>query len=129
MHDPLSINRQVQGEFERAWADRDINRLLATLTEDVVYGASVGPEPGATYRGREAVRAGILRMFDLDNAVSTEIEAAIFVGDDAFVQWLYHLPTVPGQPRVARGIDRFQFRDGLICRKEAYRKLFTPTLP
>jgi ketosteroid isomerase-like protein len=43
-------------EFAAAWARHDVETLMTFLTDDCVYEASVGPEPGRTYAGREAVR-------------------------------------------------------------------------
>src|SRR5580765_8103215 len=56
--DSTAENRQAWQRFSGAWAKRDIDGLMALVTDDVVYGASVGPEPGATFRGRDEVRRG-----------------------------------------------------------------------
>ncbi|MFB4270464.1 nuclear transport factor 2 family protein [Nonomuraea sp. GTA35] len=37
--------------FADAWARHDVGGLLELMTEDAVYAASVGPEPGRTFRG------------------------------------------------------------------------------
>src|SRR5207302_4000436 len=54
--DSTAANRQTWQRFSEAWAKRDIDGLMALVTDDIFYGASVGPEPGATFRGRDAVR-------------------------------------------------------------------------
>jgi ketosteroid isomerase-like protein len=45
-------------EFATAWGKRDLETLMELFTDDCVYKASVGAEPGATYVGKAAVRAG-----------------------------------------------------------------------
>jgi hypothetical protein len=50
--DSTAENLQAWQRFSEAWAKRDIDGLMALVTDDIVYGASVGPEPGATLRGR-----------------------------------------------------------------------------
>lgn len=42
--------------FSAAWAAKDIDALMTFMTDDCVYAASVGPEPGKTFVGKEAVR-------------------------------------------------------------------------
>jgi len=53
-------------EFARAWAARDVELLMSFMSEDCVYEASVGPEPGRTYVGREEVRRGFAEMLARD---------------------------------------------------------------
>jgi ketosteroid isomerase-like protein len=38
--------RECLERFAGAWARRDVGGLLELMTEDAVYAASVGPEPG-----------------------------------------------------------------------------------
>ena len=41
-------------QFGKAWDARDIDEFISTMTDDCVYCASVGPEPGTTHVGRDA---------------------------------------------------------------------------
>lgn len=47
--------------FSAAWSTADVDRLMSFVTDDCVYYATVGPEPGSTYRGKERSPAGIHR--------------------------------------------------------------------
>lgn len=114
-------NRETYQRFAAAWGARDLAAIADLITDDVVYSASVGPEPGETFQGKAAVLDGIKAMLALDNAAATEIEALNIVGDLAFPQWRYTLQ----DGSVVRGIDAIVFRDGRIARKDGYRKVWS----
>ncbi len=121
MTDEEAGNRATYDAFAAAWFARDLDALMALVTDDVVYGASVGPEPGRTFRGGVEVRKGFSVMLALDDAASSEVASALFAGSVACVEWQY---TRLGEPAPSvRGIDRLEFRGGRISRKEAYRKV------
>jgi ketosteroid isomerase-like protein len=44
--------------FTAAWSSKDLDGLMALMAEECVFRASVGPEPGATFAGRDDVRRG-----------------------------------------------------------------------
>ena len=111
--------RAIYDQFAAAWAQGDIKGCLALMTVDARYGASIGPEPGRTFTGTGALRAGIAAMIAHDDVVSIEIASWNESGSTAYVEWRYRL----ADGSLALGIDRVDFRDGLICRKEAYRKV------
>lgn len=110
-------NRAIYAAFVEAWANRDIARLLSCLTDDVVYGASVGDEPGCTYRGKAAAGEGFRTIMAYDRGGVMTIGRTTFVGDLAYVEW-----TSRGPNGDVRGIDVLEFRGGLIAVKDAYRK-------
>lgn len=115
----MSDLRAIYDRFAAAWAARDVETCVSLMTDDVQYVASIGPEPGRTYDGQDAVRAGITAMLAHDNAMTTEIVSFNVVGDTAYVEWRYDV----GGGRYELGIDRIDFRDGKIWRKLAYRKV------
>lgn len=110
-------NRAVYDAFAAAWAARDIDQLVSYLTDDVVYGASVGAEPGATYRGKVAAAEGFRHVMAHDLFGETTVGQATFCGDFGYVAW-----TNCGPGGTVRGFDVLEFRDGLIAVKDAYRK-------
>lgn len=107
----------IYARFAAAWAARDIEALLSCVTDDVVYGASVGHEPGTTYRGKAAVADGFRAMMAHDHGSVLTPGRTVFVGDLGFAEWTYRGPA--GE---VRGIDVLVFRDGLLAVKDAYRK-------
>lgn len=116
-------NKAVYDAFAAAWGAKDLERMNSLITDDAVYGASVGPEPGTTYRGRVEVMRGFANMLSLDAGIS-RIEDVAHIGDRAYAEWSYMSPA--GVTSV-RGIDIIEFRDGRITRKEAFRKAGGPS--
>jgi ketosteroid isomerase-like protein len=104
--------------FSRAWADRDVAGVLALMCDDAVYGASVGPEPGTTYRGRAEIERGLHVMFAHDDGAEIDQGAAVVSADRAVTTWRYTF----GDGRQELGVDLWRFRDGRIAEKDAYRK-------
>lgn len=123
----LERNKGVYAEFAAAWHDKDLSRLNAMIADDAVYGGSVGPEPGTTYRGRDAVMRGFAEMLAFDPGISTT-DGVVYVGDRAYVEWSYRTIEEGREIVSLRGMDIVEFNEGKITRKEAFRKaLGSPT--
>jgi taurine dehydrogenase small subunit len=110
-------------QFGAAWARADLDALMGFVTDDCIYLASVGPEPGTTYRGREEVRRGFAAMLAHDHGRERHAGTVVVVGERGFAEWSFTETTTNGGRRLIRGCDLFQFRDGQISKKDAYRKL------
>jgi ketosteroid isomerase-like protein len=106
-----------------AWGRADIETLMSFVAPDCVYSASVGPEPGQTFVGRAAVREGFLKLLAHDRDGVSEPGEMRVVGDWAVFTWGFRR-TVGSAQQVVRGCDLFEFRDGLIVRKDSFRKTF-----
>jgi ketosteroid isomerase-like protein len=107
--------------FSDAWARRDIQQVAACLHPEAVYAASLGPEPGETFVGLVAVLKGIEAMWLADNAASSTTLSREIAASSAVVRWRYDLA---GETAACvLGVDLFEFRDGLISLKDAYRKV------
>ena len=115
-------NLALLERFIAAWGRRDADAVVACLAPNATYAASVGPEPGATYVGRTAIRAGVAKMFahDADSEMSTDRPA--MMGDIAVLTWTYRSRTPTGTVRAVRGCDIFVFEAGEIVLKDAFRK-------
>jgi ketosteroid isomerase-like protein len=108
--------------FNEAWARGDVDELMTYLTDDCVYSASVGPEPGQTFTGRDEVRRGIERMLAHDAAGEGHTGRVWVAGDVGAAEWSYVFSDADGGEREVKGCDLFQFRGDLIAVKDAYRK-------
>lgn len=106
--------------FSEAWVQQDVEGILRLLAEDAVYAASVGPEPGTTFRGHKEIAAGLALMFSHDEGAQVALERVMVVQDAAVTTWTYSFPD--GRP-TQRGVDIWRFRDGTIVLKDAYRKV------
>jgi ketosteroid isomerase-like protein len=111
--------RDLLRRFADAWARRDVDALLAMMTDDAVYAASVGPEPGRTFRGHPELVAGFREMFAHDSGALVEQGEPEVFGARAVRTWTCHFPD---DRRCERGVDLRRFRDGKIAEKDAYRK-------
>lgn len=108
--------------FNDAWGRGDVDALMSFMTDDCVYSASVGPEPGRTYRGRDEVRQGFREMLAHDADAESETGACWVAHDRGVAEWSYVHTGRDGTRTEVRGCDLFVFRGDLISVKDAYRK-------
>lgn len=111
-------------EFGDAWRRKDVDALMQFVTDDVVYSASVGPEPGETFRGRDAVRRGFAQMLAHDDAAEAREGGVWLFGDRAVGLWSYVYDGADGAKVEVCGIDLYEFAGDKIRLKDAYRKTF-----
>jgi ketosteroid isomerase-like protein len=119
----MEKRRATLDAFARAWAARDVDALLALMTVDCVYGASIGPEPGRTYQGHAEVRAGVMAMFAHDNDTTSTVTNVRFGNDHAFWEWHYFRRDAADYSPAAHGCDLFVFVADKIAMKQAFRKV------
>jgi len=108
--------------FGVAWNNGDVDTLMSFMTDDCIYSASVGPEPGRTYRGRDEVRQGFAAMLSFDAAGESRDGPVVVCGTWGSAQWSYVFTEPDGTTTEVRGCDLFEFRGDKITRKDAFRK-------
>src|SRR3954469_506301 len=101
-------------DISTAWRRNDLAALMKHIADDCVYSASVGPEPGETFVGKDAVRAGFAKLLAHDSASVSEPGEVRAGNDWAVSTWGFRNKGV-----VVRGCDIWQFRDGLVTRKDS----------
>ena len=111
-------------EFNDAWSSGDVDDIMSYFTDDCVYQASVGPEPGATYTGRDAVRQGVVDLLALDSAGESRGGNMFISGNQGVAEWSYVFSNVDGTTNEVRGCDIFEFDGDRIRRKDAFRKTY-----
>ncbi len=114
--------RALLTKFATAWGCADVDALMECVTDDCVYSASVGPEPGTTYRGRKKVRRGFEEILDFEAGGEQRVGDAWVAGEYAFSEWSYDEDDNAGNVVEIKGIDVFRFVDGKLQLKDAYRK-------
>jgi ketosteroid isomerase-like protein len=103
--------------FSAALERRDVDGLIAEMTDDVVL-ESPGPAPdGERYEGAVAVREFFTRFFDANPAAKFDEEEVFAAGDRCLVRWRYDW----GAGHV-RGVDLLRLRDGRIFETLGYVK-------
>lgn len=112
-------------QFSDAWTAGDVDMLMSFMTDDCVYHASVGPDPGTTYHGHEEVRRGFSLMLAFDHGRERHDGAAFIVDDVGVAEWSFDETTPDGRRRTIRGCDIFRFRGDRIVKKDAFRKVLS----
>ena len=114
----------VVRRFDEAWQRGDVDALMMLVSDDCVYDASVGDGPGMTFVGRTEVRRGFLEMLAYDESDNLPGQLVMVDQSRALVLWAVRHATADGGQVVIRGCDVFEVQDGLIRRKDAFRKSF-----
>jgi len=117
-----AARRATLTRFGEAWIRRDVESLLALMTPDAVYAASVGPEPGHTFRGAAELRAGFEDMFALDIGAEIALAEPLLFGDQGISGWTYTFAHSQSEPRQVKGIDVWRFEGDRISLTDANRK-------
>lgn len=115
-------------EFGLVWERKDLEATLAFFTEDARYLAVVGPEPGRTIVGAEAIRKNIEAIFAND-AIAPLKPGPVWVFDDGrrgVAEWTLTVTEADGVHRAYRGIDLFEFDGDRISVKDSFRKIYAP---
>ena len=113
-------------QFSAAWTEKDLDGLMALMADGCLFRASVGPEPGASFEGREEVRRGFSLFLGGDQddpAVETDTEAPLVCVDFAVTRWTSRFPQPSGPPVVIRACDILGFEGERIKFKDTYRKV------
>ncbi len=111
------------GDFGAAWRRHDLDALMKFITDDCEFRASVGPEPGAVFTGREQVRHGFALMLQHDEAAEGHDGVTFISGEQGFSQWSFTYPDEHGKTIVVHGCDYYEFDGDRIRLKDAYRKV------
>jgi steroid delta-isomerase-like uncharacterized protein len=109
--------------FAEAYNRHDIEALLALMTEDGVFDMAAGPEAcGQRHQGREALRSSLAWAWHHWPDARWEEAVHVVSGDRGFSEWVFRGTDSEGRVTEVRGVDLFELRDGLIARKDSYRK-------
>ncbi|MBA5983529.1 nuclear transport factor 2 family protein [Pseudomonas sp. MD195_PC81_125] len=114
---------EVVNNFFSAWAKQDLKTVIEMFSEDAVYCASQGPEPGKTYRGRQEIEPAVQVMFDAAGETKMKLLAIYPFEGGVTATWEVTGTDSNGQSVAALGIDVFLVRNGHITLKDAYRKV------
>jgi ketosteroid isomerase-like protein len=120
MRDP----RQLLERHDAGWNAQDLDAIIATYTDDVVFhNHTAGEEPVV---GVEAVRAHLAGIFERwpDMRFTSR---RLYVSDDFCTsEWTARATGHEGKRVEWDGVDVLPFRDGLIARKDVYSTSHIP---
>lgn len=118
------MSLELMKRFAALWTARDLDGCMECFADDAVYAAAIGPEPGATLAGKPAIRAKLAEIF-ADASISPLACGRFFPhGDTGLMEWSIDKRMPDGETKTVRGLDLYEFRDGLIVLKDSYRKTF-----
>ena len=109
--------RQAIDRFNDAFERRDVDAVMAAMTDDCLF-ESTDPAPdGVRFEGQAAVRGYWQRFFDSTPVTVFETEDYFVGGDRAAIRWRFSW----GDGHV-RGVDVMRVRDGKVSEKLSYVK-------
>ena len=114
--------RALVRQFMDAWERADSGAVMQLMADDCVYAASVGPEPGMTFRGRAAVARGVADMLSFESGGESRQGRVWFADECAFAEWSYDAIGEDGAVRAVRGIAVIHLSGDKIESIDAYRK-------
>jgi hypothetical protein len=125
--DTVAARASRLAQFTESWNARDLDTLMALMSDDCRFRASIGPEPGVTFEGPDAVRRGFALFLSqtptLDAApAETVTEPPLISEDFAVTRWTTRIPHLD-QPIVVSVCDIFTFVGRHIACKDTYRKV------
>src|SRR5689334_14616863 len=89
--------------FNKAFNLKDIEGVMALVTDDCVFENTYPPPDGERFEGREAVRAAWEELFRSSPHATFDSEELFACGDRAVVRWLYRWVDANGKAGHVRG--------------------------
>ena len=121
MNEPtIEMLEQVLDAFNA----HDLDAIMRFFVDDCVLEMPRGPHPwGLRFEGHDGVREGLATRFAGIPDVHYGEDRHWLSGSRGCSEWLLTGTTTQGVRINVRGCDLFEFRDGLISRKDSYWKI------
>lgn len=119
-----AIDDEFFARYQKAWSESNADAIVEMMTPDALYEASFGPEPwGQRFVGHDEIRAGLNRMFQGSaDAATHDYDERYAFGNHGFSTWRSTSIGPDGHQVTVHGCDFYEFRDGLVAKKIAFRK-------
>jgi uncharacterized protein (TIGR03086 family) len=115
-------NDAVLARLSRAFGTRDVEAIMALMSDDCVFEATTPAPDGARYTGAADVRRVWEDLFE-QTADASFTEEESFVADDrGILRWRFGWTEPDGSEGHVRGVDVLRFTDGLVSEKLSYVK-------
>ncbi len=110
-------------QFGAAWNDHDLEALLSMVTDDCVFETAAGVEAcGNRMVGKAALRDAFPAAWKTWPDAQWTDAVHFVAGERGVSEWTFIGTDQEGRRTEVRGVDLFELRDGLIARKDTYRK-------
>ena len=114
---------QLLENFGAAWNAHDLEALLSMVTDDCVFETAAGVEVfGNRFVGKAALRQAFPMAWQTWPDAQWLNPVHFVTADRGVSEWTFLGTDLHGQRTEVRGVDVFEFRGGLISRKDTYRK-------
>jgi len=118
-----TVTPAMLAAFSDAFNRHDADALMDFMTADCILDAAAGNEVhGTRFVGRQAVRAAFESVFRTFPDARWDNGVHYVAGNRGVSEWLFTGTHIDGSRIEAEGCDLFEFRDGLIAVKRAFRK-------
>ena len=108
--------------FQAAWNARDVEEVMALMTEDCVFDNTYPPPDGERFAGQEAVRHFWEEFFRSSPDAVFQSEEMFAHEDRCTIRWKYDWTNTDGSRGHVRGVDVLRVRNGKVAEKLAYVK-------
>ena len=107
-----------------AFNRHDLDAIMAFFADDCIMEMPRGPDSwGRRFTGKAAVRGGLASRLAGIPDVHYADDRHFACGDRGVSEWLLTGTSTSGAQVRVRGCDLWQFRDGLVIRKDSYWKI------
>lgn len=115
-------NDAALARFSSAFGARDVDGVMALMTDDCVFEATSPAPDGRRLEGAAAVRAVWEELFGSTSEAAFTEEESFVCEDRGVLRWRFSWTEPDGTPGHVRGVDVLRFRDGKVSEKLSYVK-------
>lgn len=121
MDTPPVVTTETLQQVLDAFNRHDLDAIMSYFAEDAVFDSPRGSDPwGTRFDGKSAVREGLAARFAGIPDVRYSEDRHWVCADRGVSEWLLTGTATTGELIAVRGCDLWQFRDGLIVRKDSF---------
>ena len=125
---PSTLSTGHLKDIGAAFNSRDVERIVSYFHEECIFWLALGPEySGRSVVGKEAVRQMLAARFKVIPDMHWARLDEYLAGDNRGVTvWRVTGKSADGSVLDYKGCDLYEFKDGLIWRKDTYWKIVRP---
>jgi ketosteroid isomerase-like protein len=117
------VDDQLLADINAAFNSRDVDRIMSFFAEDAIFLMASGPEPqGRTVSGKAAIAKVLGDRFKVIPDMRWDHVHRYVCGNRAVTVWRVRGNAADGSRLDYQGCDLYEFRGGLIYRKDTYWK-------
>ncbi len=125
---PSPLTREFLKAIGEAFNSREVERIVSFFHDDCIFWLALGPEyTGRSIVGKEAVRNLLAARFKaIPDMHWARLDEFVAGENRAVTVWRVTGKSADGSVLDYKGCDLYEFKDGLIWRKDTYWKIVRP---